>query len=255
MRAVSFLDFYRSRDGRRVLLYQGIALAAGAVALSLSLGDGHLDLTIARWFFDDARRIFPLTNQWLLKTVLHDAARMTSAVTALALLGLTVTSWVTPQPRAVREHREALLFASIATFASAAVVGALKHLSSHACPWDLALFGGSAVYYPLLGVHAAAPNVDGCFPAAHPLSGYAWLAVGFALYPTARRRAWQAWAVAFVLGMLFGGVRTSDPSREESENSLQLRSASRRKALAISRADSGELGSARRGASCLCRLP
>ena len=57
MRAVSFLDFYRSRDGRRVLLYQGIALAAGAVAVSLSLGDGHLDLTIARWFFDDARRI------------------------------------------------------------------------------------------------------------------------------------------------------------------------------------------------------
>jgi membrane-associated PAP2 superfamily phosphatase len=57
------------------LLYQALALAAGAVALSLGLGDGRLDLTLARWFFDDARRIFPLTNQWLLKTLLHDAAR------------------------------------------------------------------------------------------------------------------------------------------------------------------------------------
>ena len=59
---MSFLDFYRSREGRRVLLYQAMALAASAVALSLSLGDGHLDLTIARWFFDDARRIFPLLH-------------------------------------------------------------------------------------------------------------------------------------------------------------------------------------------------
>jgi len=58
VRAVTFLDFYRSCDGRRVLLYQALGLAASAIALSLSLGDGRLDLTIARWFFDDARRIF-----------------------------------------------------------------------------------------------------------------------------------------------------------------------------------------------------
>lgn len=87
MQEVSFLDFYRSRDGRRVLLYQSVALAASAVALSLSLGDGRLDLTIARWFFDDVRRVFPLTNEWLLKQVLHDGARMVSAVAALTLAG------------------------------------------------------------------------------------------------------------------------------------------------------------------------
>jgi membrane-associated PAP2 superfamily phosphatase len=202
-----FLDFYRSRDGRRVLLYQAVALAASAAALSLGLGDGRLDLTIARWFFDDARRIFPLTNDWLLKTVMHDAARTISAVAALALLGIAVTSWIAPRLKAVRAHREALLFTSIATVAAAAIVGALKHFSSHACPWDLAIFGGSAVYHPLLSVHAAAPNIDGCFPAAHPLAGYAWLAAGFALYPIARRRAWQAWAAAFAFGTLFGVVQ------------------------------------------------
>jgi membrane-associated PAP2 superfamily phosphatase len=201
------LDFYRSQEGRRVLLYQAIALAAGAVGLTLSLGDGHLDLTIARWFFDDARRAFPLTNQWLLKTVLHDAARTLSAVAALALVGLTVTSWLGPQLTALRARREALLYTSIATLAAAAIVGALKHASSHACPWDLALFGGSAVYHPLFGAHASAPGVDGCLPAAHPLAGYAWLAVGFALYPTARRRAWLAWAIAFAFGTLFGVVQ------------------------------------------------
>jgi membrane-associated PAP2 superfamily phosphatase len=207
VRAVTFLDFYRSGDGRRVLLYQAVALATSAIALSLSLGDGRLDLTIARWFFDDARRIFPLTNEWLLKTVLHDGARNTSAVAALALLGVAITSWVMRKPRALRTHREALLYASISTLAAAAIVGAAKHFSSHACPWDLAIFGGTADYHPLLAVHTAVPDVDGCFPAAHPLAGYVWLAVGFALYPIARRRAWQAWAVALALGTLFGAVQ------------------------------------------------
>ena len=100
-----------------------------------------------------------------------------------------------------------LSFTAIAMLAAAAIVGALKHFSSHACPWDLAVFGGSAVYQPLLGAPVAAPGVDGCFPAAHPLAGYAWLAVGFALYSSARRRSWQSWALAFGLGTLFGVVQ------------------------------------------------
>ncbi len=204
---MTFLDFYRSRDGKHVLLYHAMALAAGAIALTLGLGDGRVDLTIARWFFDDVRRVFPLTNQWFLKTVLHDGARTMSVVAALALVGLAVTSYVTQQLRAVRAHREALLFISIATLGAAAIVGALKHFSSHACPWALVSFGGSAIYHPLLGAHAAAADVSGCFPAAHPVTGYAWLAVGFVLYPAARRRAWQSWAVAFAVGTILGGVQ------------------------------------------------
>jgi membrane-associated PAP2 superfamily phosphatase len=207
MRAAPFLDFYRSRDGRRVLLYQALALAAGAIALNFGLGDGRLDLTIARWFFDDAHRVFPLANQWLLKIVLHDAARTVSAMGALALLGLTLTSWVTPKPRAVRAQREALLFTSVAVLGAAALVGALKHFSAHACPYDLAIFGGSAAFHPLLGAPAAAPSGGGCFPAAHPRTGYARLAIGFALYPRARRRSWQAWALAFAVGTILGGVQ------------------------------------------------
>jgi membrane-associated PAP2 superfamily phosphatase len=204
---MTFLDFYRSRDGQRVLLYHAMALAAGAIALTLGLGDGRVDLTIARWFFDDVRRVFPLTNQWFLKTVLHDGARAISVLAALALVGLAVTSCVARQLRTVRAHREALLFIAIATLGAAAIVGALKHFSSHACPWDLAVFGGSAIYHPLLGAHATGHDIAGCFPAAHPVAGYAWLAVGFAVYPAARRRAWQAWAVALAVGTVFGGVQ------------------------------------------------
>jgi membrane-associated PAP2 superfamily phosphatase len=248
VRSTTLGDFYRSGAGRRVLVYQATALAAGAIALSVGLGDGHLDLTIAQWFFDDARRVFPLTNQWWLKTVLHDAARSTSAVAALALLALTAASFIAPQGSPIRAHRGRLLFISSATLAAAAGVDALKHFSSHACPWDLELFGGVV----------AAPA--GCSPAAHPVAGYGWLAVGFALYPIARRRAWQAWAVAFALGSLLGGVQIVRGAHFLSHVlwSAWVVSAvnvALLGALAIWRAGPASLGSARRAASCLCSLP
>ena len=63
------------------------------------------------------------------------------------------------------------------------------------------------MYHPLIGAAVDTPGVGGCFPAAHPLSGYAWLAVGFALYFGDRRRSWQSWALAFGLGTLFGVVQ------------------------------------------------
>jgi membrane-associated PAP2 superfamily phosphatase len=178
-----------------------------AIALCAIFGDGRIDLGLSRWFFDDARHAFTLTNQWLLKAVLHDAARTVGAVAALALLGLAVASWLTKQPKRLHAQRQALLFASSACFAGAAAVGILKHFSAHACPWDLALFGGTAVYQPLFGTAVASQAIHGCSPAAHPLVGYAWLGVGFALAPRARRAAWRAWTIAFALGTCFGFVQ------------------------------------------------
>jgi membrane-associated PAP2 superfamily phosphatase len=204
---MSMAQFYGGDDGRRFLLRQTLLLAVGALALCAVFGDGRLDLAIMRWFFDDARHAFPLTDQWLLKTVLHDAARTVSAVAALALLGFTVTSWITAQPKRVHVHRQTLLFASVACFASAAIVGVLKHYSAHACPWELAIFGGTAIYQPLFGAPAAAQAVQGCSPAAHPLVGYAWLGLGFAFLPSGRHAAWRAWAAALALGTLFGAVQ------------------------------------------------
>jgi membrane-associated PAP2 superfamily phosphatase len=207
MRAKGLVEYYGNDDGRQFLLRQAVILAVTALALCAAFGDGRIDLAIARWFFDDARHVFPFTNQWLFKTVLHDAARTASAVGALTLLGLTVTSWVTARPRRLHARRQSLLLASGACFAAAAAVGLLKHFSAHACPWDLAIFGGAATYQPLFGATAAAHAVNGCSPAAHPLVGYAWLGCGFALLPTARRTAWGVWAVAFFLGTLFGVVQ------------------------------------------------
>jgi membrane-associated PAP2 superfamily phosphatase len=207
VRNVAWVNFYGSRDGRRFLLRQAIGLAIAAMALCAVFGDGQVDLLITRWFFDETRRIFPLTDQWLLKTVLHDAARTTSVVAMLTLIGITVMSWLAERSRPVHAHRQTLLLASTACLAGAATVSMLKHFSSHACPWDLAKFGGTASYHALFATPIATEVIQGCSPAAHPLAGYAWLGVGFALFPVARQMAWQAWTSAFALGSVFGAVQ------------------------------------------------
>jgi membrane-associated PAP2 superfamily phosphatase len=207
MQPTSLLDYYRSDAGGRFLLRHAGTLAITAIALCALFGDGRIDLAISRWFFDETRHTFPLTNQWFLKVVLHDAVRVMGAVAALALPGLALTSWLTKQPEGLYAQRQALLLASAACFAGAAAVGILKHMSSHACPWDLALFGGTVAYQPLFGGAVASQAIHGCSPAAHPLVGYAWLGIGFALMPGAQRAAWRAWLIAFVLGTCCGIVQ------------------------------------------------
>lgn len=203
------LQYYRSRDGRAFLARQTLLLIASAVALCAIFGDGRLDLAITRSFYDEARAAFPLSNHWLLKGVLHDAARTVSATGALALLGLVTAAWAIPRARRLHAYRQELLFAVAASFAAAATVGTLKHFSAHACPWDLTWFGGTVTYRPLFGQSAAAPAIHGCFPAAHPLSGYAWLAAGLSLYPLAPQLARRWWSVALALGTLFGVVQVA----------------------------------------------
>jgi membrane-associated PAP2 superfamily phosphatase len=203
------LHYYCGRDGRAFLQQQTIALFAAAVALCAIFGDGRLDLVMQHWFYDDALGVFPLANQWMLKGVLHDAARTVSATAALALTGLSALAWTTRLSLRLHASRGKLLFVAGASLAAAALVGALKHYSSHACPWDLAVFGGTATYRPLLSAPVEATVVSGCFPAAHPLAGYAWLAVGFALYPLRPRLARRAWRLALALGTVLGAVQVA----------------------------------------------
>ena len=207
MSSLTFLDYYHGIDGRRFLLRQTAALTAVAIALVVLFGNSDLDRIVAHWFFDDVQRTFPLVNHWLLTTVLHDGARAISAVAALTLVGLTASAWLAARPARLRSRRHELLFVAVGTLAAAALVGALKHFSTHVCPWDLTDFGGLATYRPLFTAPTALHAVGGCLPAAHPLTGYAWLCVGFALYPTARTRALQVWSLALAFGTVCGLVQ------------------------------------------------
>lgn len=207
MRTPGSLDYYRGPDGRRFLLLQAFLLATGAIALSVIFANSDVDRLVSRWFFDAEKHAFPLVNHWLLKNVLHDAARTTSVVATLVLIGATAAAWLALGAAWLRDCRHELLFVCVAAVAAAAVVGALKHLSGHACPWDLTDFGGSNAYRHLFTAPTSMAVVDGCFPAAHPVTAYAWSCVGFVLYPIAQRAARCWWSAVLFLGTLLGWVQ------------------------------------------------
>ena len=54
----------------------------------------------------------------------------------------------------------------------ALVVGALKSMSHHSCPWDLVEYGGKAVSYPLFSAIPADSGPGRCFPGGHASSGF-----------------------------------------------------------------------------------
>jgi membrane-associated PAP2 superfamily phosphatase len=203
VRAHAVLEYY----GSDVLARHAAALAVTACALLAMFGYSDLDRTITRWFFDAALGRFPLTNDWWLKTIMHDAARTASAVATLCLIGMTGVAWLVPQLGTLHARRQELAFVAMATLAATVAVDALKHFSTHACPWDISEFGGIAPYRHLFATHDALGPIHGCFPAAHPLVGYAWLCVGLVLYPSARRAALFATTVVLVAGTVLGIVQ------------------------------------------------
>ena len=207
MRRNTFLDYYLSDGGRAFLVGQSVLLAAAASVLLTVFGGSDLDLAVARLFFDAAHGTFPWTNAWWLKTVLHDAARTAAALAFLALLAATAAAWLMPRRTRAHEARHTLTFVTAAAVATAATVSAAKHFGGHACPWDIADFGGIAPYRHLLEPHGALPPVHGCFPAAHPLVGYGWLGAAFVLLPCARRLARLATFVALTVGTALGFVQ------------------------------------------------
>jgi membrane-associated PAP2 superfamily phosphatase len=207
MRSRGFPQYYGSDEGRRFLTLQAWWLAAAALALIGIFALGDLDREIARRFFDAARREFPLANDWWLKTVLHDAIRTASALAALAVLVVAAVAWHLPRLERAHSVRHELAFTAAAALLSAAAVVTLKHFSAHACPWDLADFGGTVPYRGLLSGAEALPSIEGCLPAAHPLVGYAWLCVGFALYPGAPRVALISMGAALLAGTAAGAVQ------------------------------------------------
>lgn len=205
----TFLDYYLSDDGRGFLVEQIVLLAAAASVLLAVFGGSDLDLAVARFFFDAAHGTFPLTNDWWLKTVLHDDARAAAAVALLALTAATGAAWWLPERARLREARHALTFMTATALAAAATVAAAKQLSGHACPWDIADFGGVAAYRHLFEPHGSLPQARGCFPAAHPLVGFGWLGVGFALWPSARRWAKRCMLIAVAVGAALGFVQVA----------------------------------------------
>jgi membrane-associated PAP2 superfamily phosphatase len=181
---------------RRWLAWQAAALAASAALIWLVFAGARLDFAITNYFYDASSARFPLRGAWALAVLGHTGLKwlMVGACVVLAAMGL---------------FRPAARRAALWTVLAAAVVALLKATSAHSCPWDLATYGGEGTWFPLFGSMPLDPGPGRCLPAGHPLTGFAFFGLYFALRTTSPRGARWALVAAWAVGLAAGAVQVA----------------------------------------------
>ncbi|MFZ5567767.1 MAG: phosphatase PAP2 family protein [Pseudomonadota bacterium] len=171
--------------------------------LALAWDASGLDRPVMHWLADGGG--FSLRHHWLLERMLHDAAHDLSVGLYLALV---VMIWLPRGPLRQLTRMQRLEIASGTTLAIV-LIGVLKRLSLSSCPWDLAEFGGVAIYVShwTWGLGDGGPGH--CFPGGHVSSAFAFVALALpwlaATEPAQRRHGqlllWGVLAAGLLLGL------------------------------------------------------
>jgi membrane-associated PAP2 superfamily phosphatase len=166
------------------------------------LASSSIDIDIAHaLFFDEAHsRWIGADSWWTNEVIHHGGALLIRAVAATSLL-LWASTWLRPRWRQLR--RPALYF-FVSLALSIGLVGLLKASTNVDCPRDLAEFGGSFPFIHLFSSRPEALRHARCFPAAHASSGYALMALYFALRERGRWASRLGLACGLVTGLIFG---------------------------------------------------
>ena len=178
-----------------------LAVAAwtlASFALLLMWDASGLDMQLARAAAHGA--VFPLRDDWLVSTVLHDGMRYLAwAAAAWLLVGVAFPTGILS--RITRGARVQWL---VSLLVAVAAINLLKQGSHTSCPWDLVEFGGVGTHVS----HWAWGTADGgpgrCFPAGHASAGFGFLGGFFVLYPASRRLAFACLGLALGAGLVLG---------------------------------------------------
>lgn len=157
-----------------------------------------LDLPMARWFGTPTG--FPLRGHWLWATVLHEGARRVAW--ALQLVLLLSVWWPFGVLRVLTRRQRLHMF--VAAMACLAVISTLKNMNLTSCPWDLAEFGGNAIYVSPWDWGRSDGGTGRCFPAGHASAAFCFLPGYFWLREKAPRAARIWLVVTLVAGFTLG---------------------------------------------------
>lgn len=187
------LEFYWRHLRTPLLLFALIAALLASTTLDLAVAHAV--------FFDEARsQWIGASSRWANELIHRDGTWLMRCIAALAL-ALWAATWLRPQ---WRELRKPALYFFVSVVLSVGLVGLLKTLTNVDCPRDLTEFGGAVPFIHLFEHRPAALRHARCFPAAHASSGYALLALYFALRERSRLAARLGLMCGLGLGLVFG---------------------------------------------------
>jgi membrane-associated PAP2 superfamily phosphatase len=197
-------------DVQRFVGVNVIGLIVSGVLLLALARDGTFDWWLARQFFDATANGFPLKETPLFAQVGHTGLKWLAVAIWLGVAVLAVA--------ARREWRAPLALALLSALLSVIVVSALKATSLHSCPWDLAMFGGKADWFALLGGAGGNAGPGRCWPGGHASGGFAMLAGYFSLRDWHPKAARTALAAALLLGATMSVVQVARGAHFMSHN-------------------------------------
>ncbi|OVZ97945.1 phosphoesterase [Yersinia frederiksenii] len=167
-------------------------LISGLLFLWLSRNE-QLDWLISNYWFDPVGQNFPWENNVWLDLLNHRLLKQ--AIISAAIVTLL---W------GIYRRNGRLITTMLLLGVGPLVVGILKAISAHSCPWDLVEYGGKSFSYVLMGTAPVGAGPGHCFPGGHASSGFAVMALFFLFYPERPRLAALCWFVGVGLGMLMG---------------------------------------------------
>ena len=167
--------------------------------LLLAFDPAPVDFSIAHWFYQPASGFIGAKSYWL-ENALHDRAKQAVIVFAVLVIVGFLLSFVL-QP--FKPHRRTLGYLVLTMAIATSVVTPLKALTAVQCPWSLTDFGGKEIFSSLLDQRPATSHPGRCWPGGHASSGFALLAIFFALRDQRPRLARYALIFALVLGSVF----------------------------------------------------
>lgn len=173
--------------------YQLFVLVALAVLFTWLSRDETLDRWITGFWYDAATHHFPLQQNHLLDLLNHRLAKYIAI--ALAAVALIYGAFRRNMP---------LVTGALLMGLGTLVVGVLKGMSHHSCPWDLLEYGGKAVSYPLFGSAPEGSGPGRCFPGGHASSGFMVMGLFFAFWRERPRLAWCFVALGIFAGLAMG---------------------------------------------------
>ena len=200
--------------GRFLLLHLGPALL---LLLALLLMETtRLDRAVSDFFFDPARRTFPLRYDFFLDVVMHRWAKYVVVAAGVAVLASCLLS---PFVARLAKWRRLLVFLTLALGLAPAAVSALKAESSRYCPYDLAAYGGYAPHLGLFEATAPPLGPGHCFPGGHASAGFCLLAFYFVGYALKRPQLARAglWT-GIIAGLALGTGRVAQGAHFLSHN-------------------------------------
>ena len=175
-----------------------LAWVLAALAALLAWDAGGMDLPLVRLFGSPAG--FGWKDSLVLAGLVHNGGRLLGWTVFAALL---VNLW-RPLPLIGRLSRRERTWWLATTLACVLLFPLLKRFSLTSCPWDLAEFGGNAIYLSHWRPGLGDGGSGHCFPSGHASSAFAFLAGYFALRPHDPRAARGWLAAVCALGAVYG---------------------------------------------------